>query len=77
MFWKNKRPGSQDDLAATMSGTIVSTKNSAVNVSFGGKARITAKPRGDQTITIIAFGELVIFLGLVGLSAPTGSHCCS
>jgi hypothetical protein len=26
---------------------------------------------------IIAFGELVIFLGLVGLSAPGESHCCS
>jgi hypothetical protein len=24
---------------------------------------------------IIAFGELIIFLGLVGLSAPGGSHC--
>jgi hypothetical protein len=26
---------------------------------------------------IIAFGELIIFLGLVGPSAPGGSHCLS
>jgi hypothetical protein len=48
-----------------------------VNVTFGGNAWITWKPRGDQNTTIIAFGELIIFLGLVGLSAPVGSHYCS
>jgi hypothetical protein len=34
-------------------------------------------PRRDQKIMIIAFGELIIFLGIAGLSAPGGSHCCS
>jgi hypothetical protein len=28
-------------------------------------------------MTIIAFRELIIFLSLVGLSAPGGSHRCS
>jgi hypothetical protein len=55
---------------------MLSTKNFLVNVIFGGKAWITGKPRGDQNMTIIAFGELIIFLGLVGLSAPAGRHCC-
>jgi hypothetical protein len=54
-----------------------STKNSDVNITFGGRAWITGKPRGDQKMTIITFGELVIFLDLVGRSAPGGSHCCS
>jgi hypothetical protein len=56
---------------------MASTKNSDVNVTFGRRAWITGKPRGDQKMMIIAFGELIIFLGLVGLSAPVGSHCCS
>jgi hypothetical protein len=57
-------------------GIMASTKNSDVNVTFGGTAYITRKLRGDQKIMIIAFGELIIFFGLVGLSAPGGSHCC-
>jgi hypothetical protein len=54
-----------------------STKNFDVNATYGGKACITGKPRGDQKMMIIAFGEQIIFLGLVGLSAPGRSHCCS
>jgi hypothetical protein len=38
-------------------------------VTFSGRAWITKKPRGDQKMMIIAFGELSIFLGLVGLSS--------
>jgi hypothetical protein len=55
---------------------MASTKNFDVSVTKGGKTGITGKPRGHQSLTIIAFGELMIFLGLVGLSAPDGSHCC-
>jgi hypothetical protein len=40
-----------------------------VNVTFGRKAWITGKRRGGQKMMIIAFGELIFFLGLVGLSA--------
>jgi hypothetical protein len=39
-------------------------------------AWITEKPREDQKM-MIAFRELIIFFGLVGLSAPGGSHYCS
>jgi hypothetical protein len=55
---------------------MASTKNSDVDVTFGGRAWITRKPRGDQKMMIITSGELIIFLGLVDLSAPGGSHCC-
>jgi hypothetical protein len=44
---------------------------------FGDRAWITRKTRGDQKMLIIAFGEMIIFLGLADLSAPGGSHCCS
>jgi hypothetical protein len=56
---------------------MASTKNSDVNVTFGERAWITGKPRGHQTMMVIAFGELIIFLGLVGLGPPGGSYCCS
>jgi hypothetical protein len=56
---------------------MASMKNFDVNVTFGGRSRITRKPRGDQKMMIIGFGVLIIFLGLVGRSAPAGSHCCS
>jgi hypothetical protein len=52
-------------------------KNFAVNVIFAGKIWIRGKRGGDQNTTIIAFGELVIFLSLAGLSAPAGRHYCS
>jgi hypothetical protein len=52
-------------------------KISDVNLAFGGRAWITGKPRGDQKTTIIASRELINCLGLVGLSAPDGSHCYS
>jgi hypothetical protein len=55
---------------------MASTKNSDVNITFGDRTCITEKPRGDQKMMTIAFGEL-IFFGLVGLSAPGGSHYCS
>jgi hypothetical protein len=45
--------------------------------TFGDRTWITGKPKGDQKIMIITFGELIIFRGLVGLSAPGGTHCCS
>jgi hypothetical protein len=35
--------GLNDGLAATRSGKMLSTKNYAVNVHFGGKVRITRK----------------------------------
>jgi hypothetical protein len=54
---------------------MASTKNSDVNVTFGSRSWITANPRGDQKMMIITFGELIIFLSLVGFSAPGGSHC--
>jgi hypothetical protein len=53
------------------------TKNFDMAVTFGDKAWIMGKLRGDQKMMIIAFGGLIIFFGLVGLSAPGGSHCCS
>jgi hypothetical protein len=55
---------------------MASTKNSDVNATFGGRVWITGKPRSDQKMMIIAFAELIIFLDLVGFSAPGGSHCC-
>jgi hypothetical protein len=61
-------------LAAIIWGKIVLTKNSDVNVTLGGRAWITGKLRGEQKMIIIAFGELIVFLGLVGLSALGGSH---
>jgi hypothetical protein len=54
-----------------------STKNFDVNVTFSYRAWIAMKLRGDQKMMIIAFGELIIFLGLVTLAPPGGSHCCS
>jgi hypothetical protein len=54
-----------------------STKNSDVNVTFGARAWITGKPRGDQKMMTITFGELTMFLGLVSLSSAGGSHCGS
>jgi hypothetical protein len=63
-------------LAATRCGKMALTKNPDVNVTFGGSAWITGKLRGDQKM-IIGFGELIIFLGPVGLSALGGSHYCS
>jgi hypothetical protein len=56
---------------------MASTDNSYVNVTSGERAWVTGKPRGDRKMMILAFGELIIFLGLVGFSAPGGSHCCS
>jgi hypothetical protein len=56
---------------------MTSTKNFDVNVTFGGGTWITGKATGDQKMIIIGFGELIIFLALVGLSALGGSHCCS
>jgi hypothetical protein len=56
---------------------MAATKNFDVNVTCGGRTWITGKPRGDQNLMIIAFGELMIFLGLVDLSAQGGNHCCS
>jgi hypothetical protein len=67
----------QVDLTAMISGKMLSMKNFAVNIIFGGKAWIRGKPRDDQNMTIIAFGGLIFFLGLVGLSALAGSHGCS
>jgi hypothetical protein len=64
-------------MAATRCGKNGSMKNSDMNVTFGGKAWITGKPRGDQKMIIIVFRWLIILLGLVGLSTPGGSHCCS
>jgi hypothetical protein len=63
-------------LGAMIYGEMLSAKNFTVNVIFDGEAWITGKPRSDQK-TIITFGELIIFLGLVGLSAPAGSHYCT
>jgi hypothetical protein len=37
-------------------GKMVSMKNSDVDITFGGRVWITGKPRGDQKMTIIAFG---------------------
>jgi hypothetical protein len=56
---------------------MTSTKNYDLNVTFGDRSWIRGKPRGDQKMLIIAFGELIIFLGLVSFSALGGSHCCS
>jgi hypothetical protein len=56
---------------------MLSTKNFTVNIILDDKAWITGKSRGDENMAIIAFGELIIFLGLVRLSAPARSHCCS
>jgi hypothetical protein len=56
---------------------MASTKHSDVNITFGSRVWITEKPTGDQKVMIITFGELIIFFGLAGLSAPGGSHCCS
>jgi hypothetical protein len=58
-------------------GKMASTKNSAVNITFDGRAWITGTPRDDQKKTIIAFGELTIFPGLIGLSTPGRIHYCS
>jgi hypothetical protein len=48
-----------------MSGNMLPTKNFTLNVTFGGKTWITGKPRGGQNTMIIAFGEVIVFLGLV------------
>jgi hypothetical protein len=64
-------------LAATICGKMASAKNSDVNATFGNAAWITEKPRDDQKMMISAFGELILFLVLVGLSAPGGRHCYS
>jgi hypothetical protein len=56
---------------------MASMKNSDMNATFGDRAWSTGKPRGGQKMIIIAFGELIIFLDLVGLSEPSGSHCSS
>jgi hypothetical protein len=39
--------------------------------------RITGEPKGHQNMTVIEFGELIFFLGLVGLAVPTESRCYS
>jgi hypothetical protein len=64
-------------LVVVIWGKMTSTKNFDVNITFDGRDWITGKPRGDQKMIIISFAELLIFLGLVGLSAPGGSYCCS
>jgi hypothetical protein len=56
---------------------MASKNDSDVNVTFSASAWITGKLRGDQKKMIIALGELIILISLVGLSAPGGSHCCS
>jgi hypothetical protein len=56
---------------------MASTTNSDVNSTFGGRVWITGKLRGDQKMTVIVLGELIIFLSFGGFSAPGGSHCCS
>jgi hypothetical protein len=53
---------------------MLSAINLEASVMSGRKAWIKGKPRGDQNLTAIAFGELTILFGLVGLSAPAGSH---
>jgi hypothetical protein len=55
---------------------MLSTKNSAVNVTFGGKVSITRELKGDQNTMIFAFRELILFLSLGGASAPAGSQNC-
>jgi hypothetical protein len=64
-------------LAETLSGKVLSRKNSVVNVTLGSKVWITEKPTGDQNATIIPFGDWVIVVGRVGLALAAGSHCCS
>jgi hypothetical protein len=64
-------------MAGTLFGRMSLAKNRAVNGTFGGKAWITGKPRGDQNKTIIAFGDMIILLDLVDFSASARSYCCS
>jgi hypothetical protein len=61
-------------MAAMTCGKTASAKNSDMNASFSSRPWITKNPRGDQKMMIMAFGELIIFLGLVNLSAPGGIH---
>jgi hypothetical protein len=56
---------------------MASTKNSDADVTVGDRTWITGKPRRHQKMMIMAFRELIFFLGLFGLSAPGGSHYCS
>jgi hypothetical protein len=64
-------------MAATTFGKMLSMKNLAVNVIYGDKAWIAGKSRDNENMTIIAFGELIIFLGLGRPLAPAGSLCYS
>jgi hypothetical protein len=64
-------------MAGTLFGRMSLAKNRAVNGTFGGKVRITGKPRGGQNRTIIPFGDMIILLDLVDFSVSARSHCCS
>jgi hypothetical protein len=44
---------SQNGLTVAISGKMLFTKDSAVNITFGGKAQITGKPKGDRNTVII------------------------
>jgi hypothetical protein len=68
------RSGSHACLAATTSGKMFLIKNFAVKVIFGSNVWITGKWRGDQNMTIIAFGGLIILVGLECFSSPAGNH---
>jgi hypothetical protein len=40
-----------------------------MKITFGSKIWITEKPRGEHNVTMIDFGEFIIFLGLYWLEA--------
>jgi hypothetical protein len=59
-------PGAiEDTLEAKMAQSL---RDNFISMRFDFSTYVL-KPRGDQKVIIIAFGERIIFLGLIGLSA--------
>jgi hypothetical protein len=71
-----RRLGAVDKMAATISGNMLSTRNSAVNVTFGGKVGSPGNREATKRQRSLP-SESCAFSQPCGPPGPAGVHCCS